>query len=189
MEVQNKGSAVLLAGGEPSFSIEDVRDLVRQNSMKENLNSLGESFTIDPELLLLIHSKVSFNVFIDGDSVFSYEELMAAHPFAEYNTSPEKVFVQQEVAVFEIEGGEMEVASRDVGDPSDFVLARDLLSSPPQPRVMSSKVMTRVFIGKDNWNDFKLMKKMVGVFQKFLPNFALIPSSSSDGNILSRITN
>ena len=49
------------------MTIEQIRELVASNSVKENMDARGETYAIDPELMILIDARVNFPIFINSE--------------------------------------------------------------------------------------------------------------------------
>jgi len=167
------------------LTIEAVRELVRQNTVKESQEAQGETYAIDPEMLMLIDTRTNYRVFIAGDNVYTREELCAHYPFEELRTAPEKVFVQQEVGVFPPktgatrgglpgrESGAHEFVARDLGDNDEFIIIEDLVRRAAREGYQTERapvrvVKTKVFLGKDRWKDFVAMDRLVRSFRTFV---------------------
>ena len=141
-----------------------VRSLIAENCTREQLESGG----LDPEFLILIDSRINYKLFIAGDSIYTREELYANFPFYEFGVQPEAVFVAQEIGVFEQRNSKgadkaPDYALRDAGDLRlDFSPAEDLVRAAcggPAPRKAQRIVQTKVFVGRDAWDDFLLQMR------------------------------
>lgn len=141
-----------------------VRALVAENCARGQLEESG----LDPELLLLIDARINYKLFIAGDSLYTREELYENYPFHEFGIQPEVVFVAQEVGEFvsaERSGaGEPVYALRDAGDERlVFSPAEDIMRAArggPPPRVARRIVRTKIFIGREAWEDFLLQMRL-----------------------------
>lgn len=176
------------------LTIEMVRELISQNTVKESQEARGETYAIDPEMMMQIDTRTNFRIFIAGDNVYSREELLAHFPFREMCTSPEDVFVQQEIGVFPPrkwamddksgEGLGYEFVARDVGDPEEFVMIEDLVGRAARKNYTARRapvrvVKTKVYLGKERWEEFSLMKRFVQSCKTFI---APMIAASRNGN-------
>lgn len=161
------------------LSLGGARALIAQNLAKETQESRGETLVIDPELLMLLDMRLDRPLFVDGDNVYSREELCGSFALEALGHSPEALFAQQEVAEFEARGdapGEpREYAARDVGDPDSFALAEDLVAWAARAPGASDPVRlplrvakTKVFIARERWADFRLMARFARGFREFI---------------------
>jgi hypothetical protein len=176
------------------MSIEQVRELVRQNTVKETQEARGETYAIDPEMMMQVDTRTNFRIFITGDNVYTREELFDHFPFEAFRTQPENVFVQQEVGVFppkkwadpDKARGEdaYEYVARDLGDDEEFIMIEDLVGRAARKNYKMKRapvriVKTKVFLGKDKWEDFKTMKRFVKSFKTFVTPLMLEGGDSS----------
>jgi hypothetical protein len=70
------------------------------------------------------------------------------------------VFSQQELGIFNTVRGN-EYAARDIGDDSiEFTTASDLIRECTPSRMPHKIVKTKVFLGKERWDDFLLLQKV-----------------------------
>ena len=149
-----------------------VRSLIAENCTRGQLENGG----LDPEFLLLIDARINYKIFIAGDSVYTREELYANFPFYEFGVQPEAVFVAQEVGLFEMpvrsvsrtpaaptDAPDYDYAVRDAGDQRlEFSPAEDLVRAAcggPPPRTALRIIQTKVFVGREAWEDFTLQMK------------------------------
>jgi len=158
------------------WDLETVRELVRTNTTKESMEFRGETYVLDPELLMSIDLHTDYPVFVASDNIYGREELMAAYPFAALQNAPEFVFVQQEIGVFpprEPDGEAYEYVARDAGSAEPFVRVEDLVgvaarkgytAQCPPLRV----VKTKVFVGKERWRDFSAMLGFIRGVRQFI---------------------
>lgn len=147
------------------FSIEEVRELVKANSLKGAAESADAAFTLDAELIILVDSRTNFKVFVTDDNVYTRDELYVAFPFQELGLLPEGVFARQEIGVFPPRKlaltQDLEYQARDVGDDTvDFTRIEDLVGRAARgPGYTDARppirvVKTKVFVGKERWKDF-----------------------------------
>ena len=149
------------------YSPATVRALIAENCARGQLESTG----LDPELMLIIDARIDYKLFVAGDNVYVREELYANFPFHEFGVQPEAVFAAQEIGVFapRVTGSSsasgtatatFDYAVRDAGDARiGFSPAEDLVKAAcggPPPRQPRQIVKTKIFVGREPWEDFKL---------------------------------
>lgn len=160
------------------MTIAQVRSLVQQNCVKETQEARGETYAIDPEMMMQIDARINYRIFITGDNVYTREELLEHHPFENFQTSPEDVFVQQEVGVFPpkqhaMDDAGYEYVARDLGDDEEFIMIEDLVGRAARANYTMKRepiriVKTKVFLGKEKWSDFTKLKRFVRSFKSFV---------------------
>jgi hypothetical protein len=170
-------------GNNGYMTIEQVRDFFKLNVAKESQESRGELYVLDPEMMLLVDTRTNYRIFVSGDNVYTRQELMDNFPFKAFKTTPERVFVQQEVGVFPpkkyaVSKNKNEYIARDVGDPEEFIMIEDMVGKAVYKnytlrRAPLRVVKTKVFLGREDWDDFKMMRRFVTSFQKFVAPQAL----------------
>lgn len=172
------------------LTIDEVRSLVQQNTVKETQEARDETYAVDPELLLQIDTRTDFRVFIAGDNVYTRAELYAHFPFDAFRTTPEEVFVQQEVGVFPPRrwaeagpaGAGGEYIARDVGErQEEFIMIEDLVGLAArrgytERRAPTRIVKTKIYLGKGKWDDFSTMSRFMTAFSTFVA--PLMPAGS-----------
>jgi hypothetical protein len=152
------------------MTVEQVREIIKNNTVKESMDARGETTAIDPEIMIAIDSRINFKVFISGDNVYTREELYAHLPFHDLKAEPEDVFVQQEIGVFParkyaMDSDEFEYVARDLGDDTvEFVMIEDMVGKVARKDYQAKRapvkiVKTKVFLGKEKWDDFCLIHK------------------------------
>ncbi len=143
-----------------------VRALVRQNTLKETFHSGAENCVADAELLMELDARIDYPVFVAGDEVLTREELLARYPFGRLGTTPEAVFVRQEIGAFGPGGGgaAREYLARDAGDAEGFARVEDLLgpagAGGGQPREPLRVAATKIHLGKERWESFTLLARL-----------------------------
>ena len=148
------------------MTIEKVREIVLENTTKESIEIAG----LDPEIISLVDARINYKIFVAGDNIYTRDELYAHFPFHEFGVQPEAIFVQQELGIFPqrkyaMEDG-FEYLARDVGDESvEFVMLEDLVGAAArkgyvQKRAPLRIVKTKVFVGKERWDDFALLQRV-----------------------------
>ena len=126
---------------------DEVRKIIIDNSVKNSVIS-----SIDPELMITIDGRMDFKLFIAGGEIYTREQLYDMFPFHEFNTQPEAVFASQIIGIFQ-KNGPPEFLSRDSDDESTFYnIAGDQLPV--------KVVKTKIYFGRERWEDFVLMHKM-----------------------------
>lgn len=149
------------------MKIQDVKNLIFSNQFK-----IDDITDVDPEFLLIIDAYINYPIFITNNQIFTREDLIEKFPFKEFNTEPEKIFRQQEVGVY-VHNKQLEYDIRDISDKpffsiEDFVKSHAKKGHTPNPQA-TKKVATKIYIGKDEWEDFCLMKRFVRGFQNLIP--------------------
>ena len=148
------------------LTVEQVRALLRENTAPGAAEHAGP----DPELIMLVDTRTDYKVFIAGDNVYTRAELYDNYPFHEFNVQPEAVFAQQEIGVFPARKyaltDELEYVARDVGDETvDFMMLEDLVGQAAREGYTAKRpplrvARTKVYLGKDHWQDFLLMARL-----------------------------
>ena len=153
------------------MTIEQVRDIIKNNAPKESQNARGETYAIDPEFMMLVDTRINQPVFITGDNVYTREELYEHFPFHDLRAEPESVFAQQEIGVFParkyaMDADEFEYVARDLGDETiEFVMIEDQVAQVTAKSYRASRapvkiVKTKVFLGKERWEEFQLVHRV-----------------------------
>jgi hypothetical protein len=148
------------------MTIDQVRALVAENTIKGSVESGG----LDPEIMALVDARTNYKIFIAGDNIYTREGLYDHYPFHEFNVQPEAIFVQQELGIFPprkhaLKSEELEYVARDVGDETvDFVMIEDLVGKETRKNYKMRRaplrvVKTKVYIGKERWEDFALLQR------------------------------
>ena len=152
--------------------IDAVRTLIGQNSAKASRHAEGEACLLDPEVIILVDTRIDYKIFATSDNVYTRKELYAAYPFQEFGVPPEAIFAQQEIGVFPakkyaLDATELEYVARDVGDETvDFVMLEDLVGRAARPTHADGRrplkvVKTKVYLGKERWDDFCQLHRMM----------------------------
>jgi len=154
------------------------------------LNNYRDS-DLDPEGMLTIDTHTDYAIYVAENNVFTRADLLDAYPFEEFKQTPEDVFVQQEIGVFKT-GNEFspeEYVSRDVGDTESAFAPASMLIRAIKNK-MPSKVKpvkiakTKIFVGKERWDDFKLMKRLMRTVTRFAPQIAFTPRPAPPQGLL-----
>ncbi len=153
------------------WTIEAVRDFIKQNIVKESMDARGEIYELDPEILMLIDLRTNYKIFIAGDNIYTREELIECYPFQELKTVPENVFTQQEIGVFPpkkwaINSTQWEYITRDVGDEDQFIMLEDMVGKAARfnykhQRPPKKIVKTKVYFGREAWEDFSMLRRLL----------------------------
>jgi len=147
------------------MTISQVRDLLATNTVNGSVEAGG----IDPEFMVQIDSRTNYKIFIAGDNVYTREELYDNFSFHELNVQPEGFFTAQEIGVF---------APRKAGDPYQYMardaddetlvmtLVEDMLEleirkNPRPARALVRIVKTKIYIGKEQWDDFMSIQRTI----------------------------
>jgi hypothetical protein len=134
--------------------------------------ALTEVSGLDPEMMIVIDARTNYKIFVAGDNVYTREELYDHFPFHELNMQPEAVFTQQEIGLFPADAHSMRpdelcYMARDVGDDSvEFITVEDLVGlatrkNHKMKRALIRAIKTKVYIGKEPWEDFKAMQQLI----------------------------
>ena len=139
------------------LSIENVRALICENMVKAQESYEG-AYGLDPDLLILIDSRIDYKIYIIDDNVYLFEELYMAYPFQEFNVTPESVMVRQDIGFFT--NGETIVV--DAGD--EIIAVDDLVGLATKKNyTMKNKpekvVNSKIYVGKEKWKDFAQLHK------------------------------
>ena len=141
--------------GDTFMTIAQLRAFVDGNTTKESMSTGG----LDPDIIAMIDIKINYKIFIVDDHIYTREELYDIFPFHNFNVQPETIFVQQELGVFATDGADHLYVARDVGDTSiEFIPVEDI--GLPIPRRPLRIVKTKVYIGRESWKDFLILRRM-----------------------------
>lgn len=136
-------------------------------------------FVLDADLIAQIDMRTNVPMFVLPDNtVYSREELLAAYPFAEFRTAPEKIFAQQEIGVFPVRASNLdqtakEYLARDLGSGDEFVMFEDFIGREARAdyvdrRPCERTVKTKVFLARDGWDDFMALSKHVRALRRLM---------------------
>lgn len=164
------------------MSIENVRGVLQQNTIKESQEARGENCMVDPETLITIDMRINYCVFIAGDNAYTRDELLEHYPFEALHSTPESVFAQQEIGVFppkkyaleSTDEGGVEYLSRDVGDVEEFIMIEDLVGRAARKNYKMKRtpikvVKTKIYLAKERWKDFQRIGKLARAVCQFVP--------------------
>jgi hypothetical protein len=161
------------------LTIEQVRELLRRETIKETLEMRGEPCAIEAEIMVFVDTRIDFQVFVTSENVYTREELEEHFPFRELRTTPEEVFSRQVVGAFPSRGGEgaYEYAACDEDNEDGFLAYTQEhrhnsstrgWGGPNTKRVPVEIAKTKIYIGKSRWTDFLAMKQFIRSFQTFV---------------------
>ena len=124
---------------------------------------------IESDDLMWIDLHIDYPIFITKDYIYNKDELTRTFPFDEFNTSPEKVFIRQQVVRY---SGTEDFWHQDITN-TDFTKVTDIIrkercSSHAAAEVSVETALSKVYIGREEWKTFKLMKRLVSGMQNFL---------------------
>ena len=139
------------------LSIENVRTLISENMVKAQESYEGVH-GLDPDLLILIDSRIDYKIYIVDDNVYLFEELYTVYPFQEFNVTPESIMVRQDIGFFT--NGETVVV--DAGE--DIIAVDDLVGLATKKNyILKNKpdkiVHSKIYVGKEKWKDFAQLHK------------------------------
>ena len=135
------------------LTIVQVRRLLLEHTTKSGAEA---ELYIDAEQLWDVNVAIDYKIFIAGDSIYTRAELYDLHAFHEFDVQPETIFAQQEVGVFPPRAGyrdDVHVA-RDVGSEGWGGHPATTERGSGAPITPRSIVPTKIFIGKEAWEDF-----------------------------------
>lgn len=172
------------------FTLPEIRALLAKNTGMRYLDD--GVFSVDADLLLQIDQRTRDPVFILPDNtVFFRDKLLAAYPFELLGSTPEDIFAQQEVGVFE-PGGDAptQYLARDYGSEDEFVLIQDLVggltrASYKQRRRPARVVRTKVFLARQGWDDFQHIVRDLRAKRRLYANAARRWQETGAHNLLS----
>lgn len=157
------------------YTIDQVRQYLESNVK-------GEYTYVDTDDLVWLDLHVDYDIFLVKDYAYSREELEETYPFDAFATTPEKVFVRQALIRTDssLPGADPDLEHQDIGDGGedggsrvDVETVKDKIRRQRNrahlPEACTKRVARmQVLVGKDDWKNFKLMKRFVRGAQKFL---------------------
>lgn len=166
-ETLNATDAAIAAEG--YYTIDQVRQYLESNVK-------GEYTYVETDDLVWLDLHVNYDIFLVKDYVYSREELEETYPFEAFATTPEQVFVRQALIRTDIPGAEPDFEHQDIvnGELSvDTETVRDKIRRQRNRAHLAEECVKRVarmkvLVGKDDWKNFKLMRRFVSGAQKFL---------------------
>ena len=156
------------------MSPQDVQKLLEQEN---RARAEGGAMAFDPEMMLTVDQRTDQCLFVTGDNrVYSREDLMNHHPFEAMGTTPEKIFVQQEVGVFpgrDRSPNSVEFLARPVGSEGEFLMLEDFVAQQmrkghQQKREPLRVVRTKIFLAGAGWDDFITMSKFARSYRRMV---------------------
>lgn len=159
------------------MTVTQVRNLVDTNT-SARFTSEG-IYTLDADLIAQIDMRIKEAMFVLPDnSVLSREELLASYPFAEFQTTPEKIFAQQEIGVFPVRASNLdqtakEHLARDLGSGDEFVMFEDFIGREAREdyvnrRPIERTVKTKIFLAREGWDDFMALSKHIRALRRIV---------------------
>lgn len=156
------------------MSVKEIRLFLEQNTTSRF--TADGVFALDADTVRELDIRTKEPIFILSDnSVMDKADLYRQYPFAELETTPEKVFAQQELGVFpgRYDPANKEYLVRDLGAPDELVLFEDFLGRIAREnytdrRPLERLVKTKVFLAKEAWEDFLGLVKHIRSMQRFL---------------------
>lgn len=156
------------------LTVKQIRQLIEQNTVSKF--TPDGVYALGADLVQEIDVRTKEPVFILPDNTVMYkEDLYRQYPFAEMETTPERVFAQQELGVFpgRFDPAKKEYLVRDLGSKDDLVLFEDFLGRIAREnyedrRPLEKLVKTKVFLAKEAWEDFMAFSKHLRSLQRFV---------------------
>ena len=138
-----------------------------RGSVKANIKDVSH---IDPYNLLMVDVSHDDKIFIDGNDMYTRDELYNKYPFRELNIRPESIFKRQQICVFEVEKTKAdELTITDFDEPDPIMTAKDNINSLKfRPNAFEAytptdtlkhKLLTKIFVGKEQLEDFKIVAR------------------------------
>lgn len=140
--------------------------------IKKTINSdVKDVKKIDPHTLLKISAMSENNIFIADNDVYSREEIYNKYPFKELKTTPENVFIQQKIHIFNElknydDGPNPELISADITN-NEVLSLKDTMAKIKKKQnhistdVKTGTILSKVFIAKTAFEDFKIMCRTI----------------------------
>lgn len=156
------------------MTTKQIKDLIKNNQFKNKHTFLDPEFAvtldcyIDPDDPIFIDRK--------NNQIYRRKDLFDKFPFAEFGTTPEKVFRQQEIGVFMKQIGskvELDYIIRDASSDCFISVADEVKSATLRGHIVEIKAtktaLTNFYFENDEWEDFQLMKRFIRGFQQYIP--------------------
>jgi len=159
------------------MTIQQVREILETNT---TMRFTGEGiFVLDPDIIMQLDMRLDKPIFIMPDNTaMTREELMCTFPFAEMQTTPERIFAQQEVGVFPVRESNLdqvakEYLARDMGSDDEFVMFEDVIGREARKaykdrRPIEKVVKTKVFLAREGWEDFMALAKHIRAIRRIV---------------------
>lgn len=139
------------------FKIADIRHLVKSNSPKI------DGGTISPDILAMVSMYIDYDIFLINNAIYSGEELEFNFHLIDGGHNPTEVCRHQLIGLYpntavpsSIE--DFECVMKDDTDTTPFLRPSDMLPGPAAPACI---VGTRVYIGRREWEDVMLIKRVM----------------------------
>lgn len=141
-------------------TVESIKNVYAKNQKDDNYT------TLDVDLLILIDLKLNMPIFITNDNIYTAEDMISIFKLDKFKIQPESLFNKQRVEM--------------IGD--------DYFIKDQEDTINASSVIynTRVYIGKEKWNEFLIV-------YKFMKSITFIqenrPAIENNGNAIENIFN
>ena len=170
---------------------------VIRGSVKANIKDVSH---IDPYNLLMIDVSHDEKIFIDGNDMYTRDELYNKYPFRELNILPESIFKRQQICVFEVEKTKVEeLTITDFDEPDPIMTAKDNINSLKfcsstgdeyiPKDIIKHKLLTKIFIGKEQLEDFKIVARTARGAMNISGNTKFLTDLITGGNTTLMIEN
>lgn len=121
--------------GPHRLTLAQVRQIIREQTLCDSSEFLGDMF--DAALVRMLDDSIDYKIYVVGREIMTREEMCQRYAFLEFGTTPEQVCEQQ--CIYEFADGRT-------------IAAGPALVSPDLP---TSTRATRVYIGRQGWEDFQ----------------------------------
>lgn len=161
------------------LTAKEIRKLLDQNT---NTKFTPDGvFVLDADMIVQIDQRTRDCVFIlPSNEVYTREELMGTYPFELFQTTPEEIFVQQEIGVFSARASALtqtakEYLARDLGSDEEFIMLEDMVGRLTRTNYTDRRppekiVKTKVFLGREGWEDFVAMTNHTRAVRRLVGN-------------------
>ena len=135
------------------LGISTIRNIIIENSNRDSYDK------IDPDLLIVVDSRINYNIYIIEDNIYTYEELCTIYPFQEFNISPDSIFTRQIIIIFDdnlvevINDGDPIISTYDLVK-LGTATATALEAAAKDIKRPSKIIKSKIFIGGEKWKDF-----------------------------------
>jgi len=187
------------------LSINDIRSIIIENSIKDTYDKISH------ELIIIIDSRINYNIYVVEDNIYTYEELCKSFPFQEFNILPESIFNRQVIAIFENNTNSTNDSIEVFNEEDPIITTYDLvgiatgrIDDNTQIKIPKQIIKSKIFIGGDKWKNFLQLKaffcgivqvsklqvengqtpEFLKPFTSSISNHIMIESSSSDNAII-----
>lgn len=161
------------------LTVANIRQLLEQNTTSKFTQE--GIFVLDADIIMQIDQRTRDCTYILPDNTAYFrDELMRMYPFDLFQTTPEEIFDQQEVGVFPARASALtqsakEYLVRDLGSDDEFLMLEDMIGRLTRRNYTDRRppervVKTKVFLGREAWNDFILMVKQTRAVRRIVGN-------------------